>query len=305
MAATPEICRANGRKSHGAVTARGKAIASKNATKYGVLAKSPPILITEDLASFQGMVQSLVSEYQPQGATEYLLIQQVAMGWLRLHRLWGVEAALANVEMLKVQLDAKFPDLVTPASRISFDEYSDSRTSKREALLSEREILSRLIENFEQDSKELPKNEQRYDFDWLLGVRESSGAAHYHIDRTALIWKEQNKFDEWLDPWTGELGERSSEEPPFVANVMTQFEKLQKLAERRIQEIDEALAEIDSYIKAIAKAQGASVGIQNPELLARYEKAITIRLYDALDRLQTIQLQRQQAGSMGSFGADG
>jgi hypothetical protein len=89
MVASPEICRANGRKSCGPVTARSKEIAAKNATKHGILAKTPPILVTEDLETFQGIVQGLIDEYQPQGATEHLLIQQVAMGWLRLHRLWG------------------------------------------------------------------------------------------------------------------------------------------------------------------------------------------------------------------------
>jgi len=303
MVASPEICRANGRKSRGPVTQRGKASASKNATKHGVLAKSPPILITEDLASFQGMVQSLVSEYQPQGATEYLLIQQVAMGWLRLHRLWGVEAAIANVEMLKVQLATKFPDIVTPSSRVYVDEYSEQRTPKGEALLSERKTLKELVRHFEQDASELPENNAPYDFEWLQGVQESSGAAHYHTDRAAEVWEEQDKFDLWIDPWIclGEKDERSTEEPPPIADVVARFEKLQELAEQRIQEIDETLADIESYTKAIQKAQAASQGIQNPELFARYEKAITSSLYDALDRLQA----RQQKDSMGSFGSEG
>jgi len=41
-------------------------------------------------------MQGLIDEYQPVSLTEHLLVQQVAMGWLRLHRLWGVEAAIAN-----------------------------------------------------------------------------------------------------------------------------------------------------------------------------------------------------------------
>lgn len=110
MVANPETNRLNGRKSCGSVTIRGRAISSKNATKHGALAKSPPILITEDLESFQGIVQSLIDEYQPASATDQLLIQQVAMGWLRLHWLWGAEAASANIEILKVQSAAKFPN---------------------------------------------------------------------------------------------------------------------------------------------------------------------------------------------------
>ena len=216
MVASPEICRANGRKSRGPATQRGKAIASKNATKHGVLAKSPPILITEDIASFQEMVQSLVSEYQPQGATEYLLIQQVAMGWLRLHRLWGVEAAIVNVEILKMQLNAKFPDIVIPSSRVYIDEYSEKQIPKRETLLSERKTLKYLSECFEQHSSELPENDAPYDFEWLQGIQESSEISHYDIDRSAEVWEEQDKFDLWIDPWIclREEDGRSTEEPP-------------------------------------------------------------------------------------------
>jgi hypothetical protein len=84
MVASPEICRLNGAKSRGPTSSSGKAIAS--ATKHGILSQQPPILATEDLESFQGIVQGLIDEYQPQTSTEHLLIQQVAMGWLRLHR---------------------------------------------------------------------------------------------------------------------------------------------------------------------------------------------------------------------------
>jgi hypothetical protein len=178
MVANPETNRLNGKKSRGPVTIRGKAIAAKNATKHGILAKAPPILITEDLETFQGIMQGLIEEYQPISATEFLLIQMVAMGWMRLHRLWGVEAASANIEILKVQQAAKFPDVVTPPSRMIFDEYSEKRVPKREALLSERETLKKLVEHFEQDKADLPEKDDPYDFEWLQGVQESSGAAY-------------------------------------------------------------------------------------------------------------------------------
>lgn len=216
MVASPETNRLNGRKSRGPVTIRGKAISSKNATKHGALAKSPPLLITEDLESFQGIVQGLVDEYQPESATEQLLIQQVAMGWLRLHRLWGAEAASANIEILKVQSAAKFPN------------------PKFEALLGEREALVGLVKRSEQ-------NDVLCDLELVQDVQK---------------------------------------------------------VRLRIQEIDKTLADIETYTKAIQKAQATSQGIQNPELFTRYEKTITTSLYDALDRLQA----RSQQDSIGSFG---
>lgn len=56
----------------------------------------------------------------------------------------------------------------------------------------------------------------------------------------------------------GEEDERSAGEPLPVSNVVARFEKLQKLAEQRIQEIDETLADIESYTKVIRKVQAAS-----------------------------------------------
>ena len=71
MVASPEISRANGRKSRDPVTEMGKAIASKNATKHGLLSQTPPLVINEDLENFQGIMQGLLDEYQPQTPTEH------------------------------------------------------------------------------------------------------------------------------------------------------------------------------------------------------------------------------------------
>ncbi len=57
MVCSPEISKTNGTKSQGAVTQRGKAISCRNATKHGLLAQKPPLLITEDLTTFEQLVQ--------------------------------------------------------------------------------------------------------------------------------------------------------------------------------------------------------------------------------------------------------
>ncbi len=103
MVASPEICRINGAKSRGPMTPRGKAIAARNAIKHGLLAQQPPLLVTEDLATFEGLIQGLIDQYQPENPVEHFLIQQVAMGMLKQHRLWTVEAAIANIEILKAK----------------------------------------------------------------------------------------------------------------------------------------------------------------------------------------------------------
>lgn len=95
-----EISRQNGAKSRGAVSQRGKAISSQNATKHGLLSNKSPLLISENLTLFESILQGLTEDYQPQSTIENLLIQQAAMGWLRLWRLWTVEAATINSKLL-------------------------------------------------------------------------------------------------------------------------------------------------------------------------------------------------------------
>lgn len=66
MVCSAEISRMNGAKSRGAITQRGKAIASHNAVKHGLLAQKPPLLVTEDLSTFETLMQGLIDYYQPE-----------------------------------------------------------------------------------------------------------------------------------------------------------------------------------------------------------------------------------------------
>jgi len=153
MVCSPEISQMNGAKSRGAVTEKGKAIASRNAMKHGLLARKPPLLITEDLTTFEELVQGLIDYYQPESPIEHFLIQQVAMGMLKQYRLWNVEAAIANIEILAVQRAAKFPDVVT-SPKLKFDslnDYQEQRTPLKELLQKQRGILERLIYDLDYD----------------------------------------------------------------------------------------------------------------------------------------------------------
>lgn len=63
MVTTPEISRLNGAKSRGPAIPQGKAIASRNAVKHGTMSSHPPLLATEDLKAFQGIMQDLIIEH--------------------------------------------------------------------------------------------------------------------------------------------------------------------------------------------------------------------------------------------------
>jgi hypothetical protein len=113
MPSSPEQNRKNALKSTGPKSDRGKAIARHNSVKHGLLCQKLPVLLTEDRKSFDDMVASLTAKYQPDDPIEYLLVERIAMGWVRLRRLWGVEAAAGDVEILKIKqkLSAKASEL--------------------------------------------------------------------------------------------------------------------------------------------------------------------------------------------------
>lgn len=69
-------------------------------------------------------MQGLIDYYQPENPVERFLIQQVAMGMLKHYRLWNVEAAITNMEILAMQQKVKFPDVVTPP-KLKLDSLND------------------------------------------------------------------------------------------------------------------------------------------------------------------------------------
>ncbi len=301
MTATPEISRLNGAKPRGPRSARGKAIAAKNASKHGLLAKQPPLLVTEDLSSFQGLLQGLIDHYQPEGPVEQFLVQQLAVGMLKQYRLWTVEAASANVEILKAQQSAKFPDIVGPPTlEFHNPNFDEKCIALQQALKDECQILERLIDLFDEDLKLLDTTANLQE--WLDGVRESSSSAYYHRERSAAVYKAQDEFDQWLEPWTYERDEQELSEPmPSAKEVVTRFKKIQKLARERIQKINQTLAEIGATEGAIAQARIVSQGMQQQELFNRYQRNINRELYKALNQLEAALKQRHYESSIGSF----
>jgi len=298
MVCSPEISRMNGAKSQGAVTQRGKAIASRNATKHGLLARKPPLLITEDLTTFEELVQGLIDYYQPESPVEHFLIQQVAMGMLKQYRLWNVETAIANREILAVQQKVKFPDVVTPPKLKldAFNDYQEQRTPLKELLQKERGILERLIYDLDYDLTHL---EERSKAETLEAFRDSLGQSYYHENRTAEIYQYQDELYEWLCETCDQPRKKNKADLP---QAIARAEKLLILAKQRMVEVEQPLAEMEVTDRAIAQAETRSKELQQPELFARYQSNISRELYKAIDRLEAIQQQRNQAGSMGSFG---
>lgn len=300
MVADPETCRLNGSKSKGPKTERGKAISSRNATKHGLLAQQPPLLATEDLSTFEGLVQGLIDHYQPENPVEHFLVQQIAMGMLKQYRLWTVEAAIANIEVLKTKLITEFPDHVQPPKNplellMDYRETMETRTPFKNLLRKEKGILEGLIADLEHDLAHAQENKETKT---LEAVIDSMGNNYYHEDRNAAVWQYQDELDEWLsESWNAGKKRYLVD----FQDVLNRVQHLIDLANQRLMEISPTLNEIKAIEHAIEQAEITKEGIQQPELFSRYQTTINRQLYDAIERLEAMQ-ERKNAGSMGSFG---
>ena len=89
--------RQNSQKSTGPTSEEGKAIASKNSLKHGLLAKE--VVITdgdgaESQEEFDDLLASLTCQYNPQSTIEAMLVEKVAVAHWRLRRAQRYEVGL-------------------------------------------------------------------------------------------------------------------------------------------------------------------------------------------------------------------
>lgn len=84
--------RANARDSTGPVTADGKAIASRNSTRHGLLS-SRLLLEDEDANAYQDLLSDLARSQRPVGLAESALVERIAVTLWRQRRLVTAETA--------------------------------------------------------------------------------------------------------------------------------------------------------------------------------------------------------------------
>ncbi len=84
----------NAQKSTGPRTSEGKARASRNALKYGLLAETVVIrspYSSEDQADFDSLLADFIAQYQPRDLTEETLVERIATAYWRLRRVQQFE----------------------------------------------------------------------------------------------------------------------------------------------------------------------------------------------------------------------
>lgn len=103
--------RANAQRSTGPRTPQGKAVARYNAITHGILAHAvlPEALLPyEAQADFDRLLHNLVDEWAPATTLEQLLVEQIAVAYWRLARLYRAEAGASARSRDAAELDLAF-----------------------------------------------------------------------------------------------------------------------------------------------------------------------------------------------------
>ena len=127
--------RANAKKSTGPRTAAGKQVSRKNALVHGLLSKEM-MVGGEDPAHYDALLDSLLTDFAPEGANEQLLVEKIAIALWKMKRLHGAEAATvkrnqmatrahyaAKTEVEKVGLITEQAIQGLPANSLNFIRY--------------------------------------------------------------------------------------------------------------------------------------------------------------------------------------
>lgn len=96
--------RRNALQSTGPRSPEGKAVASRNAVKHGLLA-STTLLPDEDPAELEAFAEGLLDDLQPQGAAEELLVERIVSSAWRLRRAGRIETGVLTYEWLALRAE--------------------------------------------------------------------------------------------------------------------------------------------------------------------------------------------------------
>ena len=88
--------RRNAQKSTGPRTTEDKARSRWNAVQHGLLAKRLLAPEATDRDAWIHLLESLREDWQPEGTLEEILVERIAMGYWRLHTVYGYEVDFAR-----------------------------------------------------------------------------------------------------------------------------------------------------------------------------------------------------------------
>ena len=278
--------RRNATRSTGPATPAGKAIASRNALKHGLLAKEIVIDAGEGAESqeeFNALVLDLRNQFNPQGPLEEMLVEKIAVAYWRLRRVYRYEAGVIK-RNLSTTFDRYYErDPFKPDETKSRDDEIDIKVSTAQELHRAWQDDKSRFTKMHKAGKDL---EEIYD-------REDSWNAFYE-DRLQDIEDLQDgspagirqaaRETGWTDDaiWQAHIDLCTEQMEVYARRI----EEFQKQKQKWKQENDVAL-QIEKEIGCIPEGYDL-------DRLLKYEGAIERQFYKAIDQLE--RLQRLRAG---------
>ena len=115
---------ANGRKSRGPKTPKGKARAARNNLRHGILSRNI-LLESESPELFRKLLHGLRAEHQPATLTEAALVDTMAIARWRQMRLWSMEKSTFDYEIHRQEPNFSAENRPTQAA-LAFRSLSDT-----------------------------------------------------------------------------------------------------------------------------------------------------------------------------------
>jgi len=297
MAGNPDITRQNSQLSTGPRSQEGKAIASRNNTQHGLLAKAPPLLGTEDYTTLEGVLTGLVEEYQPQGPLEHHLVQQIAMCILRQHRAWKAEAVAGDKAPAQETLTTHYPrndkrEMIIPG-------YDGRAATHPDILQDERRALASLLDTLEVVWDGSPAKRAALTR-WCKKVDPNLGKTNGEYATAAIA----QAVDKAIKGYPDQAKPRRHDytHPLWKAAGLTAWCEegdawwLRQQSQEVAQEVAARIAAIDATLQEIAtleaRASRAHAICEELELIGRYETRNNRQLRQAIEQLQELQARR-------------
>jgi hypothetical protein len=276
--------RRNAARSTGPATPSGKAMASRNALKHGLLAKEIVIDAGEGAESreeFNAVVLDLRNQFDPQGPLEEMLVEKIAVAYWRLRRVHRYEAGL-----IRRDLDSVAEEYYKPPDRYE----TDSRSNRPD-----KEINAKIQEV--KESQDQCRSDQRQ----LTKMREKGCDLAEIYDRedgwNALYDELPEEIDDWPEDWQPVV-RQAAREAGWTDDQIWQFhidECARELPalEQTIQELEQEKQKNADALQVRRQLASIPVGHEMDHVL-KYEGAIERQFYKAIDQLE--RLQRLRAG---------
>jgi len=182
--------------STGPVTAKGKALVSRNAVKHGIFAKDI-IIVTgdgkEDERQYRELMDGLVASLNPSGQMEYLLVEKIAVDYWRLRRVLRFETgSIRNILDMAISDYYDKRDYFGKKERKGNDEIDeeistykdkqDKASEERIAELKRQKLKNKLAEEVTVKIGSLPPGE-----DWEKVIKYEKAVQRSILQNLALL----------------------------------------------------------------------------------------------------------------------